>query len=322
LDEKVIDRIRGVILGSACADSLGGSCIGLNRKDIVASLGKSGLRDFSPGLLKSVLPDHTPGAFLADVYLALELGESLIGQGGKFDPADLKERFGKLLENEDFLKNAPGAICLSSLRRVADRLDPLNDGSPEAVHGSGAARAYVLGCLPRRIDLVDIAVKQAQLTQGDSRVWSAAAVIAHTVSRFVAGERIDTEDSVRGYVRTEFEVAAGIDPRFAEWWDDVAPDLDYKHPAHELPYSLLNVASEVNEAIPTAVGIFLIFRHSLEEAVSAAACAGGHTDTAAALVGALSGAYHGASAIPARWLDQIEHRQRLEALADDLIGLW
>ena len=102
----------------------------------------------------------------------------------------------------------------------------------------------------------------------------------------------------------------------------MAPDLDYIHPAHELPYSLLNVESNVSEAIPTAVGIFLIFRHNYEEAAISSASAGGDTDTVAAIVGALAGSYHGASAIPQRWIDKLADRDRLESTVQALIGLW
>jgi ADP-ribosylglycohydrolase len=151
---------------------------------------------------------------------------------------------------------------------------------------------------------------------------SAAAVVADSISYFISGARLQNENDVRGYVQREFEVANRFDPRFAESWDDVAPDLDYKNPAEELPYSLVNVESNVNELVPTAVGIFLIFRHSLEEAVCAAARSGGDTDTVSIIVGALSGAYHGAQAIPQRWLSQLKHKQELEALAKGLADLW
>ncbi len=322
MDEKVLDRIRGTILGSACGNSLGGSCIGLNRKDVLASLSASGLRDYAPGLSHSFIPNHQPGAVLADTLMALELAESLIAENGEFDAEDLKGRYKKLLECGEFLASGPGSPCLAALRRIADGGAPVNDGSPEATHDHGAARAYPAGCLPDRIDSVQVAVEQAKLWQGDSRVWAASAVIAHVVSRFVSGERLDSVDQVRGFVRREFEVAGAIDERFAEWWDDVAPDLDYSRPALELPYSLVNIPSDVNEAVPTAVGIFLIFRHSFEEAVCAAACAGGDTDTAAAIVGALAGAYHGASAIPKRWLDKVGPRERLESAAAGLASLW
>lgn len=322
MDEKVRDRIRGTILGSACANSLGGSCIGLNRKDIVASVGAVGLRDFSPGLARSFMPDHTPGAILADTFMAIELAESLIKNDCRLEAEDLKARLAALLENQEFLRGAPGSACLSGLRRMADGLEPLDDGSLESTHDSGAARAYPIGCLPKGANVVEIAVGQAKLTQGDSRVWSAAAVLADTISRFVRGDRLDNADRVRNYVHGEYEIAARIDSRFAESWDDVAPDLDYVNPAHELPYSLLNVQSNVNEALPTAVGIFLIFRHSYEAAVCAAACAGGDTDTVSAIVGAIAGAYHGASTIPERWLNNVAHRDRLESVAEKLSNLW
>jgi ADP-ribosylglycohydrolase len=322
MDKQIKDRIYGTILGAACANSMGGSCIGLNRKDIVASIGSYGLRDLSPGLSRSFLPNHKPGEFLADTHLASVVAQSLIAKKGQFDEADLKQRFEHLLEDNDFLTSAPGAPCLAALRRMADGEAPADDGSPEALHDSGAVRAYIVGCLPNAKNIVDIAVKQAQLTHTDTRVQAAAAVLAHSVSSFVTGERLDSESEVRKYVSTELDIANKIDERFAEAWDDIAPDLDYMNPAFELPYSLINIESQVTEAVPTAVGIFLIFRHDLTEAIAQAACAGGDTDTIACVVGALSGAYHGASAIPERWLSKLQGRQQLEKIAEDMAAMW
>lgn len=322
MNEKLPDRIRGAILGSACANSLGGSCVGLNRKELVAAIGTSTLRDYCPGLERSFLPHHKPGALGADTFLAIGLAESLIARNGEFDADELRQRYKLLLEDDEFLHSGPSAPCLAALRRMCDGIEPADDGSPEATHDHGASRAYPIGCLPGDADIAGIAVRQAKLSQGDSRVWAAAAVLAHSISRFVSGEPLETANQVRGYVRREFEIAGAIDPRFAEWWDDVAPDLDYASPACDLPYSLVNVQPNVNEGVPTAVGIFLIFRHSYEEAVCAAAAAGGDTDTAAAIVGALAGAYHGASAIPERWLSRLDRRDQLEATARGLIDLW
>ena len=117
-------------------------------------------------------------------------------------------------------------------------------------------------------------------------------------------------------------MARSIDERFADFWYDVAPDLDYSRPASDLPYSVVNVESSVNECVPTAVGVFLIFRHCPEEAICAAARMGGDTDTAALIVGALSGAYHGASRLPERWLENIKHLDRIDAVVKGLIDLW
>jgi poly(ADP-ribose) glycohydrolase ARH3 len=66
----------------------------------------------------------------------------------------------------------------------------------------------------------------------------------------------------------------------------------------------------------------LIFRGDPEEAICAAARSGGDTDTVATIVGALSGAYHGASKLPQRWLDEINDKERLEDVARQLAALW
>jgi poly(ADP-ribose) glycohydrolase ARH3 len=60
------------------------------------------------------------------------------------------------------------------------------------------------------------------------------------------------------------------------------------------------------EAVPAALYAFLSHPASFEEAVVYAIGLGGDTDTIGAMAGALSGAYHGAAQIPARWLDALE----------------
>jgi len=321
LDSEIANRIRGSILATACGNSPGGTCLGMNRKEIMLSVGIRGVRDFTPGLSKSLLPTYEPGTMLSDSRLAIAIARSLIASRGKFDSTEMKQRLTDLLTNNEFLDSSPGAHCLLPLRRLADD-QPGDQGDPDNTHVSAAVRAAFIGCLPADSNVVEIAVEQAKLSQADQRVWAASAVIANSVHDLVHGMRLDTEQEVREFVRKQYEIATNIDPRFAESWDDVAPDLDYINPADDLPYSLVNVDSHVNEAVPTAVGIFLIFRHNLEEAVSAAASCGGDTDTVAAIVGALSGAYHGATAIPDRWLNRLLQREELEEVSNQLIGLW
>lgn len=321
--EELKDKIRGVILAAACGNSLGGSTIGLNHKEILATAGSS-MRDFVPGLTRSMLPDHKAGEWLPECFLAMELAESLATSGGKFNKVDLKARYVTLLSDKDFLDSGPGAQLLKGLRRMADGVAP-PDKSVGALHVSAASRAYPCACLPDSDEgtrVADTAIEQAGLTHLDKRVFAAAAVLSDSVGFFVRGNKLDTEEQVREYVRREHDLAERIDPRFAEAWDDVAPDLDYMNPADQLPYSLLNIGHEVNELVPTAVGIFLIFRHNLEEAICHAAVAGGETDTLGIIVGALAGGYHGASQIPERWLSKIANRERLEKVADDLFDMW
>lgn len=322
MNEHIADRIRGTILAMACGNSLGGTCLGMNRKEVMFAVGIRGVHDFTPGLKKSLMPTYQPGSLLADTWMALQMAESAIANKGTLSTTDLKQRLTTLLGSAEFLDSAYGAHCLLPLRRIADNSPAGETDGEDSLHVSAAVRAIVLGCLPDKNRIVEMAVEQAELSLADKRVCAAAAVLANSVGEFVRGERLDTEEQVRRYVGEQYDVANRIDERFAESWDDIAPDLDYMNPADDIPYSLINVDSHVNESVPTAVGIFLIFRHDLEEAVAAAASSGGDTDTVAAIVGALSGAYHGASAIPERWLSRISHRDRLEKVAEGLIQLW
>ncbi len=322
--EKVSDRIRACILASACGNSLGGSSIGLTRKEILVSTGFSIAKDFLPGLSRSQKPTHRPGQLLSDSYLALAFAEAIIAGDGKLDKEKLRLELKSLLENEQFLQTTPGAVCLAGMRQVVDGLEQL----PKELEIADIAvpfRAFIAGCLPgapKTQEPLDIAREQCLPTHSDSRVLAASAVIADSVSFFVNGKRLDTEAEVREYVLRELDIANQIDKRFADSWDGIAPDLDYSKPPKDLPYSVINVQPDVNELVPTAVGIFLIYRHSLEEALGAAALAGGETDTVAAIVGALSGAYHGTAAIPERWLNQLEQKTKLESAASRLAQFW
>ena len=59
----------------------------------------------------------------------------------------------------------------------------------------------------------------------------------------------------------------------------------------------------------------------LEAALRHVVEAGGDTDTNAAVAGAVLGARYGTAAIPGRWLECVPGRDRIEGLADALIGL-
>lgn len=77
----------------------------------------------------------------------------------------------------------------------------------------------------------------------------------------------------------------------------------------------------VLESVPfvciTAIDHFGSFRYGVLAAVNA----GGDTDSNAAMVGAILGAYHGMSAIPDQWIHGLEAHDEIIALADQLFAL-
>jgi ADP-ribosylglycohydrolase len=322
--ESIKDRVRGTLLASACGNSLGGSSIGLTRKEILISTGLAELKDFAPGLSRSQMPGHKAGNLLADSFLALTLAESLIQGNGRLDSEALRKRFGELIEDPEFLASGPGAVCLGTIRCMIDAtasgLQCFNLPDP-----STAVRAFPLGCLPgppKTDDLKTMAALQCAAAYSDKSVEAAAVVIADSINFLVQGGKIDTVAEVHSFVDRELQIARSIDDRFADAWDGIAPDLDYSVVPEDLPYSLINVQASVTELVPTAAGIFLLFRHDLEKSISTAALSGGDTDTVACLVGALAGACHGAKAIPLRWTEQIAHKERINNVAANLAKFW
>jgi len=77
-------------------------------------------------------------------------------------------------------------------------------------------------------------------------------------------------------------------------------------------------------SVPTALYCFLCEPQSFEDAVAFAVNLGGESDSMGAMTGAIAGAYHGAAAIPERWLDGLERgpkgRDHLERLAEWLFA--
>lgn len=86
-------------------------------------------------------------------------------------------------------------------------------------------------------------------------------------------------------------------------------------------FGYLHNGAFVLESLPAALWCFLT-RCEDPEAVIVTAVAGGRdADTVAAMAGSLAGAYHGESALPSRWVDDLEGLDELRALADGLLAV-
>lgn len=81
-------------------------------------------------------------------------------------------------------------------------------------------------------------------------------------------------------------------------------------------------ASAADKTVPLAIYAAARLADDFETAVTFAIRCGGDTDTGGAMCGAIAGARHGQSSIPARWLDALEDggrgRAHVERLATAL----
>ena len=69
----------------------------------------------------------------------------------------------------------------------------------------------------------------------------------------------------------------------------------------------LGTGSRAAASVPAALWSFLSREDDPEETVVRAVNLGGDADTIGAMAAALAGAFHGADALPGRWLDELEN---------------
>jgi poly(ADP-ribose) glycohydrolase ARH3 len=156
-----------------------------------------------------------------------------------------------------------------------------------------------------------MAHEQARITHAHDLAKDAAAVQACLVGSLAHDPPTGVEEARRCVhaVLAAVPVSSG----FREGLDALA-ELHHAAAAGDVVAGLGNGVAAA-EAVPAAIQAFLRTPDDPVETVRWAVALGGDADTIAAMAGALSGAWRGASAFPAAWLDRLEARAHLEDLA-------
>jgi ADP-ribosyl-[dinitrogen reductase] hydrolase len=289
-----------VLLGLACGDALGGPIEFMSREDIAAQY-PGGLREFIGGGWLSL----EPGEITDDTQMTLALANSLAEHPSlKMD--DLVARFlawsaGKPKDIGLTTRAALNALEADASWEVA--------GTKVAgfASGSAAGNGSVMRCAPValrfRTDpdrLVSATRDSARVTHADPRCQWAAVAVNQGIVHLLNGGKIDQVIEA---------AAAGIEEK---------ETLSALRKAQELKREQVRSGGFVLDTMQAAYWA-LLQSDTFEEAAVLAVNLGGDTDTTGAVTGALAGAAYGESAIPARWLDRVQHRAKLTELADRLL---
>lgn len=300
---SLADRYAGCLLGLACGDALGGPVEFVSRQEIAETF-PAGLRDFVGGGWQSL----RPGEVTDDTAMALDLARSLV-ETGILDLDDIARRW--------VAWNQSGPKDIGNTTRVA--LDLIAAGTPwdEAgertieVRGvnASAGNGTVMRCAPVALRyrtyaemIVQASIDTARITHADPRCTWGAATVNQAIAHLLDGGSKETliETALHG-IQNNAVIEAVV----------MAPDLAPED---------VNAGGYVLSTISAAFWC-LFACDTLEETIVAAVALGDDTDTTAAVAGALAGALYGRPAIPGRWLDVLEPRAELEALAERLLTL-
>ncbi|MEE8278032.1 MAG: ADP-ribosylglycohydrolase family protein [Thermoanaerobaculia bacterium] len=304
------DRFRGALLGTFVGDALGMPLEGLH-----GILRRGTVREMLEARLGR-------GTYTDDTQLMIALAEALLDvpAGGELDLERVAARFA---ESFDPARGYGGNTrrILAAIRRGEPWLGAVQARLlPGGSFANGAAMRVApiaLAYYPNPAEVARSAEAQAEVTGhthllGRFGARILALAVLRALRRGVEGHPFDFQgfvEEVRETAPAEF--AAALD------WIVEHRDALPRQAARRLGTGLRAVHS-----VPVALWAFASRAEDPEEAIVRAVNLGGDADTIGAMTGTLAGAYHGAAALPRRWLEVLEEgetgREYVCRLADRL----
>jgi ADP-ribosyl-[dinitrogen reductase] hydrolase len=312
------DKFRGAMIGTGIGDALGRPAEGMSPAEIRNRYGT--ITDFEPS---PGGPDEPIGLVTDDTEMALCIAESIVECSG-FDPIDVANRFAAWIPVGRGIGSATAAACYRMRNGV-----PWHEAGSESAGNGAAMRAAPLAlAAPFDVDqLRTIATQSAVITHDDP-----TAALSTVITSFIVAYLLHTPPGsldVDDLRRAIHRAATGLadvprklrhrrgEASLLEVIDDVFERRDQSVPDI---FAFTHNGAFVLESLPAAIGSFLAGAEDPERTVIDAVAGGYDADTIAAMAGAFTGAYHGASAFPRRWRDRLEFRSGLAGLADDLLN--
>lgn len=344
------EMVRGCLLGGATGDALGAPVEFAKWHDIRARFGDGGIQDFAPaygrtgaitddtqmtlwtaeGVLRGITranergvgtPMSTmPGAYLRWLYTQ----DARLPR--HFDLSDRRHVVGDARTPPGWLlgvarlhaPRAPGNTNLSALRSglMGSRTDRINDSkgcggvmrvAPVAlVHDSDPESAFELGC------------DAAALTHTHPTGWLAAGALAAILAQLREGVAL-ANAATRVIGRLQVEPDHGETTRALE--SALALHARGGEPTPEAVESL-GGGWTAEEALAIALYAALAAADDFARGVRIAVNHSGDSDSTGSIAGQLLGLTLGEGAIPSTWLDELELREEITAVADDLVTGW
>lgn len=301
----LLDRYRGALLGLACGDALG------------APLEFSKPGTFAPvremaGGGPFQLP---PGYWTDDTSMALCLAESLI-ECQAFDARDQLARYVDWWKAGRWSSTGQcfdiGSTTRGALERFAQTGEEFCGLQDPQTAGNGALMRLApvpLYFAGEPAEAIDLAGESSRTTHAARASVDACRYFAALLLGALEG--VD-KDELLGLRYTPVPRLWRRKPLCQEI-DEIALGA-YRRRS---PPSIRG-GGYVVHSLEAALWAFC-YSGSFEEAVMKAVNLGEDADTTGAVCGQLAGAYYGASAIPARWLDKLHRREEIAAMAGRLL---
>ena len=341
---KNIDRYRGCLIGGAAGDALGYAVEFLKESDIFKKYGEKGITEYS--LINGVaqISDDTQMTlFTANALLLATTRSMTRGVIGDYlahisicykdwlytqcEPFPLnKEDTKSWLVNipEMFARRAPGYTCISAIQNGANgRIEKPQNSSKGC---GGIMRVAPIGLyfddeLNSASEIDRLGAEAAALTHGHELGYIPAAALVHIIQILAHKNDVKILDAVldmKKAISAEFpnakhlfELIALIDKAIAL----ANKDVDDVEAISELGQGWV-----AEETLAIAIYCVLKYPNDFDKAIIASVNHSGDSDSTGAVTGNILGAYLGLSKIPDKYLKNLELKNVILELADDLFN--
>ncbi|WP_248963996.1 ADP-ribosylglycohydrolase family protein [Sphaerisporangium perillae] len=333
-------RVRGCLLGGAMGDALGAPIEFESIAAIRHLHGHAGLTDLAPdwrGKVGLITDDTQMTLFTVEGLIRANVRGRHRGIGGA-EVAVVRHAYLRWLDTQQhsapppgndmvrtgwlreqswlYSRRAPGNACLSGLHH---ELGPMAAaGEPGAINPGSKGCGTVMRSAPFGLAVQEeemafrLAARCAQITHGHPTGYLAAGAFAAIIFFLVRGDT--TAQAVRRTLDLLAEHPAHDETTKAL---ETAVALAAKGNPSPEAVETLGGAWVAEEALSIAVYSALMHEHDFEQALLLAVNHSGDSDSTGAICGNLLGARHGDTALPLRWLSQLEGRDTITELADD-----
>lgn len=328
------EHFRGCLLGGAVGDALGWPVEFMKLGEIVRRYGEGGIRDLQPAPSgKAEITDDTQmTVFTAEGLLRAETRGR--NKGICHIPSVVFFAYQRWLLTQGYPRNkdyewvydgwllgvkelhalrAPGRSCISALLsgRQGSMEAPINNSKG----CGGVMRVAPVGLFCRKEDSFRIGAEIAALTHGHPSGYLSAGALAYLVALLIEGQELEsaveeTMSELAGY--ENHEECSAVLARAAE----LAREGSL---ADTEAIARLGEGWTGEEALAIAVYCALKYRDDFRKALIAAVNHDGDSDSTGAIAGNILGACLGLSGIPGGWVEQLELKEVLIELADDLL---
>ena len=332
--KKMQEYFQGCLLGGAIGDALGWPVEFKGYDKIIARYGHRGIEDL-------VLAKDGSAHITDDTQMTLFTAEGLLRAETRWQergichiPSVVYHAYLRWLHTQGYPKiqekdwiydgwllnlealynqRAPGHTCLAALD--GEQLGSLDNPINNSKGCGGVMRVAPVGLYFPKEEAFQMGAKIAAITHGHPSGYLAAGVFSHIIASIIAGS--DLEASVKDAI-----VAL------------------HKYDDHEevslILYKALDLASSNIEPLPAiqrlgegwvaeealAISVFCSMRYKddFKRAIISAVNHDGDSDSTGSITGNILGAYLGKSQIPRTWIQQIEMREEITEIADDLLA--